>query len=343
MRAITLPILLLIFVSPVVMGQEPSIDKPAESSEQVEIREFQLTHARAENVAQILIEQFPSIKFSSDRLTNMIYAPITDSEAKEVLTLMSRLEEGAKNLQRREQKAKEKDEKGKLLQQAIIKLKHVDAHEMEESLIKLGLAKSGSVAAGPSGNVIALSFPEDQLQRMIQIVDRFDTPSNAHDLQDNRSSADTDRIVYNDLVPLVVELQQTIAEFGSNHPKARALKKQIEITRRALSGELPTTTDDQLKSQKSAEYAALETEITKVMDDWRQRQSKQPTVDDIAPIKNDLTELVGKLFELRQKTEESQWKQANDQLLGIRKRLDDRKKNREAIIEKRVEALLEED
>lgn len=329
MRAIIFPILLLIFVSPVTQGQDPSDEEIAKSSELLGLKTFRLKHARAENIALILNELFPPAMFSSDTLTNTLYAKLDDTGSQRILPFIERMEQAAKSHQEENLVARENNEKGKLLVTMTIPLKHVDAVEMEAALTKVGLAESGSVAAGPSGDVIVLRLPGDRIQYVAQVVERLDKPGSSNLLK-----------IEQDLIPLSVDLEATIVEFGRNHPKARALKKRIETIRKLLSGELPTATDDPLKPLKSAEYATLETEITKVMDDWRQRQSKQPTADDIAPIKNDLTELVGKLFDLRQQTEESSLKKSQEQINRIRQRLDERKKDRDAIIQKRVQTLL---
>jgi hypothetical protein len=284
----------------------------------------QLDDARADEVISILNELFP-VKFSSNKTTNTIYARVSKEQEQEVEAIIDQMEKRTVEVEMDRKKLRGRGGLG--------------GGGLSSLGGGAGNSRSTARSSGrSSGSTLGRSSPK--ARKSTRTSSGLGRAASAL-----TSDLDLDLSwVERDIMPLVIELSKIETEFGSEHPRVRMMKKQIETVRERVLSSLDASRSERLKSRASAFYAAkhsaLETEVSKVAAKLREQKAKDLPEDEIKEIKAGLTESVGKLFDVRQQAEEADLKQFNEQLNKIRKRLDERKKNRDEIIQKRVDDLL---
>ena len=314
----------------------------------------QLEHADAEEVVSILNNLFP-IKFSADSKTNTIYARATQAQIEEATEVIQEMEQAT--LKANQGKGKNRRStsglsalgggrpiKGGTGLTAIIggerppkapkpPLPIPSKIDLERSLVPLAVELSNVVKE------FGAEHPKTKVLR-----EQIDTMRSEFEKAANEF-AERGVSIGRDLAPLVKELVQLEVEYGPNHPDTRRQREKLEATLRRLRG-LEFKFGRQSRSRRSAKFAQqhteLDTEVSQLIERLRDDESAQLPKEQVEKIESELAETVGELFDVRQKAEEADWEQANEQLQKIRKRLDERKQNREEIVQSRVKELLNE-
>lgn len=319
MRPFLIPLLCLSALPNLVCGQQnDEFSEGGFGFSKQKIMTRQLENARAEEVISILNELFP-VKFSANPKTNTIYARATEEQITEVNEIVDQMEERIAEVNKADDLRKRSPGRG-------------------------GLGALGSGGAG-------ISRPRGSIPGGSQLAGPPKKPESPSGLAmaASRFTKDLDLDfdwIERDLVPLVIELSKVETEFGAEHPRVRVIKKQIESVRETLLKSLEASRKGRIESRPStkfaAQLAAIETEVSKVIAELRSETAKELPADELEKVKAGLTESVGRLFDVRQQAEEADLKQFNEQLENIRKRLDERKENRDKIVQGRVEELLKE-
>ena len=308
-----------------------------ESPEKRKAMMIQLKHVDPEEVVSILNELF-DIKFSIHEQANTIYGRGTEEQIKEATLLIHNLDEAtaAADNKRKENGQIEIEIDDNIRNETKVggESRSFDRYDVERSLLPLitELARTASEFGSEHPKSKELSKRIASIRKsMTSLADQLGTDIAA---------------IEGDLAPLVIEQAIAASEFGSEHPKVRRFQKQIEATHQALRESHAASRKGRNAIRASRKYSArhheLETEVSKLAAELRESSTKKLPEDELEQVKAGLTESVGKLFDIRQEAERADWEQASEQLSKIRKRLDERKNNRDAIIQKRVESLLDE-
>jgi type II secretory pathway component GspD/PulD (secretin) len=255
-------------------GLSSSITQAQNSVFRDEIRSFDLNHAVAVDVAEILNEQFPlqTNGFSANKGTNTIYVRIPDELVPEVNEFIERLEMNAARtheqalMQTKEMNflaARQSTERQLKLQ--IYALQHVGAEELLAVIGELGFHNEQlSIAAEPRSNSIVARGDAESLKELETLLLNLDKPGEA--------GSTTPRFDSVELAKLKREYQTLLSQFGGTHPKVVQLKQQVEsLERLGRDSDLtpakrvqPVKSESQLRK----EYEAAEQASAKVASDW---------------------------------------------------------------------------
>ena len=202
-----------------------------------DIQSFDLNQANAEEVAEILNEQFSPIsksnEFSANKSTNTIYVRIPAELVPEVQEFIDRLEleaektkaeEAARNEAKMAKEARQQSVRE--IQLKIYALRHADAEELLNVIGELGFHNQQlSIAAAPSTNSIVARGDAASLQELEALLLNLDRPSEA--------TSGSQYFDVDELARLKREYQSLLkSPFDHGSSRARELKRQIESIER---------------------------------------------------------------------------------------------------------------
>jgi len=284
-----------------------------------EVQTIPLKHAKAETVASILSDMFPT-KFSANSDTNTIYARVPESQEEEVKELVEKLEEEAEAHNVNESYAR-RDKRwrstGGLGGQSGAETEFEDEHRFESRLERSDRRfprrlRGDGIPVPPVPPLPGIGDVQEIIRTEVETLSK-------------------------ELMPLINEITSMAQDPTADsdlRERIERLQAVIERGRHMIVEEIDTESMKR-RVRHRARAKQVESEIEALLS-----QQDDVSSDQQEEIRAQVNEHVGKLFDIRLEGDREELERAQQRLDKIRKRLDEREEQRDEIIRRRVEELL---
>ena len=378
MRTLIVVLLLSAFAS-TSPGDEPENEQTPQptaldhiDAHQHPIHSFELSAADPISVAEILTEQFPGFKFSSESHTKTIYGRIPKATASEVQEFIMQVEVRHQEMEDRNRAVEAKFLQTQAAEQAErVATEKLTVHRMEardalDALNQLGLVDNRQVRAICSGKVIILRGDRTAISEAVDVLGLLDVPATAEAASDQTANAGSAPQTLNwDAglridVPLSLRLDRirlrnlqlsrakSLQSYGPEHPRVKLLDEQIaamsllsepRLKMTELATRFNEETDESIDDLQNA-YDQSEQMATDVAASLRSLSSHKDANAQLTEACEEMLErAVDIAFEFRMRLQSRQLQEAQKELNAGQKRLSQRRKIKQEIITRRMETL----